>query len=144
MHIEANQLKPVVEGLFSLPPDNENPPTLLGGFCQSCDRHFFPRPKYCPQCLGPVEQVPLVSIGEIYSYTFVRIKPPLGLPSPYSLVYVDLSEVNLRVFGLFDPNATEDLQIGLEVELDVGPLGVDGSGQSCLRPYFTPRKNHQK
>jgi uncharacterized OB-fold protein len=137
-------LEPVVPGLFSLPPDNENRPTLLGGFCQGCDRHFFPGPKYCPQCLGQVQRVPLMSNGAIYSYTFVRIKPPLGLPSPYSVVYVDLSEVNLRVFGLFDPNATQDPHIGLEVELDVGPLGVDSNGKSCLRPYFTPRKNHEK
>ena len=72
-----------------------------------------------------------------------EIKPPLGLPSPYSLVYVDLTAVNLRVFGLFDPNAAQDLRIGLEVELDVGPLGVDINGQPCLRPYFTPRKTHE-
>jgi len=144
MNSETDRLEPVVPGLFSLSPDKENPPTLLGGYCQGCDRHFFPRPNCCPQCLGLVEQVALVSNGEIYSYTFVRIKPPLGLPSPYSLVYVDLSAVNLRVFGLFDPNAAQDLRIGLEVELDVGPLGVDLNGQPCLRPYFTPRKTHEK
>lgn len=144
MHRETDQLKPVLPDLFSLGRGDENTPALLGGFCPDCNRHFFPRPKYCPNCLNEVDQVPLKSDGAIYSYTFVRIKPPLGLPSPYSVVYVDLSEINLRVFGLFDPEAADDLRIGLEVELAVGPLGVDSSGQSCLRPYFTPRKNGEK
>ena len=137
---ETNRTPPVIPGLFSLPPYDEAPPTLLGGYCEKCKRHYFPRSKYCPQCLGQIRQAAVGSSGTIYSYTVVRSKAPLGLPSPYSVIYVDLVESGLRVFGLFDPEAIDQLRIGLEVELTAGPLGHDAKGQLCLRPYFKLRK----
>ncbi|MBU0462013.1 MAG: OB-fold domain-containing protein [Proteobacteria bacterium] len=137
---KETDLSPVVPGLFSLPPYDKKPPSLLGAFCPDCNRYYFPRPKYCPRCLAPASQIPLKSNGTIYSYTVVRIKPPFGLPSPYSVIYVDLTEVDLRVFGLFDPEAIDRLRIGLDVELAAGPLGINSQGQSCLRPYFKLRK----
>ncbi len=134
-------IPPVMPGIFTLPPYDKAPPTLLGGYCPACERRYFPRPKYCPGCLGPIKETAVGSTGTIYSYTVVRIKPPLGFPSPYSVVYVDLAESGLRVFGLFDPEAIDQLRIGLEVDLAVGPLGHNGQDEPRLRPYFTPRKS---
>jgi uncharacterized OB-fold protein len=134
-------IRPVAPGIFTLPPYDKTPPTLLGGYCKECDKWYFPRPKYCPRCLGLIEETAVGSTGTIYSYTIVRIKPPLGFPSPYSVVYVDLAESGLRVFGLFDPEAIDQLRIGLEVALAVKPLGDNGQGEPRLRPYFTPRKS---
>jgi uncharacterized OB-fold protein len=134
-------IPPVVPGIFTLPPYDKAPPTFLGGYCSACEKRYFPRPKYCPGCLGPIKETAVGSTGTIYSYTVVRIKPPLGFPSPYSVVYVDLAESGLRVFGLFDPEAIDQLRIGLEVDLSVGPLGHNGQGEPRLRPYFTPRKS---
>jgi uncharacterized OB-fold protein len=136
MKADTSTMPPVVPGIFNLPPYDQTPPTLLGGYCRECDRHYFPRPKFCPHCLGQTCQADVGSSGTIYSYTIVRTKPPLGLPCPYSVVYVDLAESDLRVFGLFDPAAIDLLRIGLDVQLAVGPLGHDSHGQPCLRPYF--------
>ena len=141
MKNKLNNIPPVASGIFTLPPYDKAPPTLLGGYCQECDKRYFPRPKYCPGCLGLIKETAVGSTGTIYSYTIVRIKPPLGFPSPYSVVYVDLAESGLRVFGLFDPEAIDQLRIGLEVGLAVKPLGDNGKGEPRLRPYFTPRKS---
>jgi uncharacterized OB-fold protein len=131
---------PVATGIFTLPPYDHNPPQLIGGVCHACARYYFPRPHYCKGCLEPTEEVLLGSEGVIYSYTVVRTKAPLGLPTPYSVGYVDLKGSSLRIFTLLDPHSIEDLQVGLPVRLAVAPLGDDRQGLPCLRPYFTPDK----
>ncbi|MFQ6079216.1 MAG: Zn-ribbon domain-containing OB-fold protein [Thermodesulfobacteriota bacterium] len=136
----STNIPPAVQGIFTLPPYDQNPPQLLGGFCPSCNERYFPRPKYCPRCLASVEEISLGSEGTIYSYTVVRIKPPFGLPQPYSVGYVDMGEGDLRVFCLLDPAAIKQLRIGSPVRLVVGPLGHDGRGAPRLRPYFTLRE----
>ena len=138
MSEKENDLAPVATGIFTLPPYDHNPPQLIGGICTSCSQYYFPRPHYCKGCLEPTEEVLLGSEGTIYSYTVVRTKAPLGLPTPYSVGYVDLKGSSLRVFMLLDPQAIEDLKVGLPVHLAVEPLGHDGQGSPCLRPYFTP------
>jgi uncharacterized OB-fold protein len=132
-------LPPVMAGIFTLPPYGAGGPALLGGFCPLCVTHYFPRPKYCRICLGPVEEVDLGSEGTIYSFTVIRKKAPLGLPLPYGVGFVDLKETGLRIFCLFDPAALDRLRIGLAVRLEVGEMGHNGIGAPCLRPYFTPK-----
>ena len=136
MDTKTNELAPAVPGLFTLPPDGGPYPQLLGGYCPGCERYAFPRRPYCANCLGRTEQRVVGSGGSINSYTVVRIKPPLGFPSPYGVVYVDLTESGLRVFGLFDPDTLAQLRIGLEVKLAAGPFGHDGQGNVRLRPIF--------
>ena len=131
---------PVATGIFTLPPYDQSPPRLLGGVCSKCNQYYFPRPRYCRVCLEPTEETVLGSEGTIYSYTVVRTKAPLGLPTPYSVGYVDLAGSSLRIFCLLDPGAIEELTVGLKVWLAVEPLGHDGHGSPCLRPFFTPRK----
>jgi uncharacterized OB-fold protein len=131
-------IPPVIPGIFTLPPYDQTQPKLLGGVCPACHRYYFPRPRYCRGCLGQTEENPLASKGVIYSFTVIRRKPPLGLPEPYSVGYVDLEESGLRVFSLLDPAAIAQLRIGLKVHLVVEPLGHDGHGSPRLRPYFTP------
>ena len=134
-------IPPVARGIFTLPPYDQAAPSLLGGLCSACDRRYFPRPRYCPACLGPTEEIVLGSEGKIYSYTVVRIKAPLGLPTPYSVGYIDLEEtVGLRIFCLIDPGAIDQLRVGLRMRLAVGPLGNNVDGSPCLRPFFTPIK----
>ncbi|UCF93555.1 MAG: OB-fold domain-containing protein [Desulfobacterales bacterium] len=134
----TNRLSPVEEGLFTPPPYTESPPKLLGGYCRKCRQHYFPRPRHCRRCLDPVEGASLGSEGKLYSFTVIRTRPPLGLPQPYGVGYVDLEECGLRIFGLLDPGAVDRLRIGLPVRLAVAPLGHDARGERCLRPYFTP------
>ncbi|MBW1805906.1 MAG: OB-fold domain-containing protein [Deltaproteobacteria bacterium] len=134
----TTDIPPVAPGIFTLPPYDHDSPRLLGGFCQACNRKYFPQPKYCKVCLGPVEECDLGSEGTIYSYTVVRARPPLGLPQPYSVGYIDLAGSSLRIYCLLDPAAIDKLRIGLPVQLAVGVLGHDGKGSPRLRPYFTP------
>ena len=111
-------------------------PVLLGGRCAPCDRVFFPRPQFCPHCLEPVGESELKGEGEVYSYTAVKARPPLGLPQPYALGYIDLTESGLRVFALLDPADLDGLALGAKVALTIGPMGKDAKGEPCLRPFF--------
>ena len=129
---------PVAAGIFTLPPFDREPPRLLGGICPGCQKRYFPRPLYCPTCLGSLQECSIGSKGIIHSFTVVRTKAPLGLPQPYSVGYIDMEESGLRVFCLLDPSAMDRLRVGLKMALAVERLGHDGNGEPRLRPYFTP------
>ena len=123
---------PVQPGIFT----GGEHPQLLGGHCSACDSYHFPAPEVCPGCLGEVAQVSLGDRATLYSVTTIRTKPPLGLPKPYRVGYVDLQQVPLRIFALLDPEQEHDLKIGQELQLQTGRLGVNLEGAPCLRPYF--------
>jgi uncharacterized protein len=127
-------LKPVFDDIFEEGP----PPRLIGGWCESCNRNYFPKPPVCPYCLGRVTRTPLSSTGTLYSYTVVRTKAPYGLPEPYAVGYIDLNDSGLRIFSLLDSARIEALGIDGPVGLRVGAVGTDRHGQPCLRYYFTP------
>ena len=131
------EIRPVAPGIFTLPPYDQSPPRLLGGYCRKCDMHYFPKPKYCRKCLGEVRLSKLDSCGRIYSFTAVRKMPPYGLPAPYGIGYVDLRESGLRIFCLLDPEFIDAYRIGMHVQLAVAPMGIGLDGSPCLRPYFT-------
>ena len=132
----AHPIQPVNPGTFTIPGDDGAAPQLLGGYCCTCQAYYYPRPRYCPSCLGDVDPQPVGRRGRIHSFTVVRTKPPLGLPQPYSVGYVDLEETGLRVFSLLDPERIEDLSLGAWVHLTVRPLGHDGRGEERLRLCF--------
>lgn len=136
----SETIQPVNPGTFTVPGATDTAPELLGGYCRTCRTHHYPRPRYCPSCLGEVESRSLGGRGTIHSFTVVRTKPPLGLPQPYSVGYVDLDGSGLRVFGLLDPERMEDLELGARVHLTVRSMGHDGRGEARLRPCFTPEK----
>ncbi|MFH1154378.1 MAG: OB-fold domain-containing protein [Pseudomonadota bacterium] len=142
------EIPPMLPGIFTLPPYREKQPMLLGGYCVQCDAYFFPRPRYCPGCLDIPESREIGNRGHIHSFTVVRIKPPLGLPQPYGIGYVDLETKpkgsGLRVFCLLDPAFLDRLQIGGEVTLKVSPMGHDGRGETRLRPFFTPLQSKEE
>jgi len=133
----TEQFPPVAPGIFTLPPYNQHPPCLLGGYCAQCNKYYFPRPVYCRSCQEPTKEIELGTQGQIYSYTVIRTKAPLGLPTPYGVAYIDLVDVPLRIFCLIDPAVLDDLKVGMKVQLAVGQIGHDGQGSPCLRPYFT-------
>ncbi|MBI4692471.1 MAG: OB-fold domain-containing protein [Gammaproteobacteria bacterium] len=125
------------EGVFATRGDGSG--ELLGGECAACGRRYFPRRDHCPGCEGRLAECGLGDRGTLYTYTVVRVRPPLGLPAPYAVGYVDLDR-GPRVFALLDPQAVNELAIGMPLVMRVGPLGVDARNRPCLRPYFTPRR----
>ncbi|MBV23572.1 MAG: hypothetical protein CMM21_00895 [Rhodospirillaceae bacterium] len=131
-----SDLPPVADGIFAVSAEDPNRFELVGGHCQRCDDYSFPRSMHCCHCRAETDEHSLGSDGNIYSLAVVRIKPPLGLPRPYAVAYIDLEAVPLRVFCLLDPVQCEDAVIGAGVRLSVGPLGVNNAGQDCLRPFF--------
>jgi uncharacterized OB-fold protein len=134
----AVELPIFAEGIVGFGPPPAASPYLVGGHCSSCDRWYFPRVDRCRHCHVTLEPGSLGSRGTVYSYTIVRTKPPLGLPQPYAVAYVDLADRPLRIFMLTDPVKTDDIAIGQAVELAVTPLGVNRHGEPCRRPYFKP------
>lgn len=137
MHIDNKQdtLPLVPEGIVA--EAGEGGPVLVGAHCPSCERDFFPRPSYCPGCLRPPQERRLSGDGVIYSYTVVRTRPPFGLPQPYAVGFIDLSENGLRIFGLLNHDDIDRLAIGKRVRLQTRPLGQDGKGQAAMRPCFS-------
>lgn len=134
----VNGIPPVNPGTYTLPEEGGTPPELLGGFCPLCRASYYPRPKYCPTCLGGIRGKAVGGRGKVHSLTVVRTKPPLGLPQPYCVGYVDLDPSGLRVFGLLDPEQIGKIKIGDRVCLSVRALGHDGrGGDPRLRPVFT-------
>lgn len=107
---------------------------LLGAQCSQCGARTYPFADYCGRCGGACDRVALGHSGRLYSHTTVRVKPPQGLPRPYSVAYVDLDDSDLRVFALLD--AAGSYQIGQAVQLAVDTLGVNSKGEPCQRPYF--------
>lgn len=132
--LEEAQLPPVVADLCAEGEDGRH--ELIGGACAACGKSHYPRQEICRGCLAPTRRSLIGGTGRIYSFTRVRSRAPYGLPEPYAVGYVDLDRSGLRVFGLFAPQATEQLRIGAEVELSVIPLGVNAEGRPCLRPAF--------
>ena len=119
-------------------PDGQSGPRLCASQCTGCGRHAFPPMEICSECYCTMIPVLLSGTGVIYSHTTVRVKPPLELPRPYKVAYIDLTEVPLRLFGLLDPEPGYEYRIGERVNLQVRELGVDMSGKRCLRPVFLP------
>ncbi len=132
--VSAPQLPPFAEEVFT---GSGATTRLLGSRCGS-GHTLFPRRALCPDDGLATEPVELPARATLYSFTVVRIKPPFGLPAPYPVGYVDLVGVDLRVFMLIDPAATETLRIGMPLTLSSGPLGLGLDGAPCIRPYFTP------
>lgn len=132
---------PVQPGIFT----GGEHPQLLGGYCRECGTYHFPAPEVCPGCLGRLgevmEQISLGDRATLYSVTTIRTKPPLGLPKPYRVGYVDLQQVPLRIFALLDPEQEHALEIGQELQLQTARLGVNLEGAPCLRPYFIAAEN---
>jgi uncharacterized OB-fold protein len=131
----SSDLKPMLDGIFEVGP----PPSLLGAECPVCESRFFPKPVFCPHCLGEVKEIKFNTEGTVYSYSILRIPNMLyKYPQPYASGYVDLDGDNIRVYGLFDPAKTEEIAIGQRVTLKVGQVGIGLDGEECLRYYFTP------
>lgn len=111
-------------------------PRLSGSICSVCNYSSYPCKAHCSECCAPMTPMSFDGTGTIYSFTVVRVKPPLGLPQPYTVAYIDLDHVPLRIFGLLDTKEDHCYAIGERVLLATGELGNDAQGVPCLRPFF--------
>lgn len=92
---------------------------------------MFPKAPFCPNpdCekgKENIKEVLLSKRGKLWSWTVQRYPPPAPFKyepfEPFAIGMVDLSE-GIRVYGII--TTTENLWIGMEVEMVVGKLYED-------------------
>jgi uncharacterized protein len=114
---------------------------LAGQRCQDCGKVAFPRKRVCPACFGEnlAEQV-LSTTGVLHTYTCTYLGAP-HLSSPYLLGFVDVPE-GVRLLSLLtDCDPWEQvLRVGMPMEMTIGPLMPDESGEVLQTYKFRPAR----
>jgi uncharacterized OB-fold protein len=138
---------PAIEGWFTL---DEASPELIGARGVQSGSYFFP-PSLAvsadPSASAEErEEVRLSRRGRIWSYTTSHYQPPAPYVSsdpfvPYTIVAVELEREKMVVLGALaagvDPAR---LEVGAEVELELGPLYEDADHEYVIwqwRPLAT-------
>ena len=113
---------------------------LLGTKCLTCGKVSFPRKPVCPACFaGRIETIPLSRKGTLH--TFARsVMGPAGMDKPFVMGFIDLPE-GVKLYSLIIDADPWDkvLKIGMEMEMTIGKVTVDASGQEVLSYRFRPR-----
>ncbi len=137
-NVQTAVLDPLLKGLVSLPATPGEKAHLIGCKCRSCNEYFFPKRSICPNSFKEetMDVCQLSRKGKLYAYTIAR-RAPYGFEAPYAVGYVDLPE-KLRIFCRFSEDSLNTLRIGMEVELEVGPLRKDENGVAILGFKFRP------
>ena len=126
--------RPVLEGAFAVSPDGK--PYLIGSRCGKCGLVAFPRRAVCPSCLAQeMEEAHLGPRGKIETFTIARAAPP-GFQAPYVVAQVQLDK-GPRIFSQISAKP-EDVSLGQEVELEVGPIAHDDQGNTLIGYKFRP------
>ena len=103
----------IKDGILVEGPDGV---TLAANRCKSCGRVYFPKGKYCLDCLGnELEDIPLNKRGKLFSYSVVGM-PSTHFKPPYAVGFVEMPEC-LRVFAPLDISADQPFKIGMEMEV---------------------------
>ncbi|MBU2548844.1 MAG: OB-fold domain-containing protein [Proteobacteria bacterium] len=137
--MDTERFEPFKPGLFELTDGPDRAPRLIGVRCQSCGRYAFPARDICIFChSGQVERTPLSSVGVLHTFTVCGLPVPRMLP-PYAMGYVDLPE-GVRVFAQLEDWREAELEVGMQVELCVGPIKT-GEGDAKIVSYkFRPKR----
>jgi uncharacterized OB-fold protein len=131
--VSANRV-PAVEGWFTL----DDQPRLLGSRCRQTGTYFFPPQEAfvpVPGVTEPdLEPVELSRTGTLWSWAVNHYAPPEPYVSPdpfvpYTVCAVELDVERMVVLGQLAPGADAgSLQIGMEMELELGTLFAEGEG----------------
>jgi uncharacterized OB-fold protein len=123
---------PAVEGWFTM---DEHEPHLMGARGAESGSYFFPKPlAVSANPAAPFEErtdVLLSRRGTVWSFTTNHYKPPAPYVSPdpfvpYTVLAVELAAEQMVVLGPLATGADpEQLRVGMEVELVLGPLYSD-------------------
>ncbi|HPL63419.1 MAG TPA: OB-fold domain-containing protein [Syntrophales bacterium] len=139
--VDENKQIPAAKGVFTWPSDN---PQLIGGKCRECGAIFFPRylPFHKPNCQGQTEEVLLSRRGKLESFTIQHYAspPPFIKPEPfvpYAVGLISLQE-GISVAGMLTGMKTDDIQIGMELELIIEKMAEDQDGNEYLTWKFRP------
>jgi uncharacterized OB-fold protein len=125
---------PIEAGYFTIPDDSRERPRLLGSRCPACGEHFFPRRHVCARCLAEgCEDVELGPRGRLWTWTYVHV--PLFAKKDRSVGSYGVGQVDLpegpRVQAIL-VGERDDFEIGMELELDLEALSVDGDDEVVI------------
>jgi uncharacterized OB-fold protein len=128
---------PVHDGLFRT--DAAGSARLVGGRCDACARHHFPRLTTCPYCSAEqVEEVLLSRAGTLWGWTAVTAAPPgYAGEVPFGFGVVELPE-GLRVITRLTESVPAHLEFGQPMELVVTPLHTDDEHGVVVTYAFAP------
>ena len=90
---KTDEIPPMLPGIFTLPPyGGKSPHAAWEDIVFIVTRIFSHDPGIAPGVWMIPESREIGNRGHIHSFTAVRTKPPLGLPQPYGVGYVDLDD----------------------------------------------------
>jgi uncharacterized OB-fold protein len=109
-----------IAGTSSLVRTQDNGPMrFIGARCTACGLLTFPPRRRCTRCAGKAFIEALIEpIGELYSYTVVRLGRP-DIPTPYAIAVADFPE-GVRVLARI-LNWEDGLVIGQPVMASSAP-----------------------
>jgi hypothetical protein len=116
-------------------------PALLGSRCPECGEHFYPPRYVCLNCYHEgLEEVPLSTRGELFTYTVARMGlPGTFAPPPYVIAQVKLPE-GVQIATILKDVDPEKVSIGMPLELVVEKSGSDEEGNDVMTFLFRPAK----
>jgi len=114
-------------------------PALLGSRCPDCGEHFYPPRYVCLNCYREgLEEVPLSTRGELWTYTIARMALPGSLvTAPYVIAQVRLPE-GVSVATVLSEVEPEAVRIGMPLELVVEKASTDSEGNDVMTFKFRP------
>lgn len=119
---------------------NQQRYTLIGEECPNCGVKIFPPRDVCLECVAPAKELyTFTGLGEVYSFTTIY-DPPAGFEhnAPYVIALVKLEEGPVITAQLTDI-ATDEVEIGMPVEMVTRKLRTDGDEGMIVYGYkFRP------
>ncbi len=124
----------------------QSEPRLVGGKCQDCGTHTFPRSPGCPKCAGSaIESARLGSRGTLWAWT-VQGFPPKSPPylgdndpktfKPFGVGYVELPEVIVE--ARLTESEPAKLAQGMPMKLVTEVLYTNENGEDVLTFAIAP------
>jgi uncharacterized OB-fold protein len=142
MATESKQI-PGVDGLFVGPAHEAH---FIVSRCKKCGTVSFPKSPVCrnPKCekKADVMEDLLSRRGTLISYTLVCYPPLPPFVAPEPFVPFPIGEVafpeGIAIIGQMTQCTYEDLKMGMEVEVVLDKLFVDGEGNEVVGWKFRP------
>ncbi len=135
-----------IDGLLVEPKffeETENGLRLLGSICKKCNSKFFPKKKFCTNCLNSaeLEEYILPTRGKLVSYS-VAHDSLMGIKTPYAFGYIKLIPDGLVLYSLLTDCEPfeEKLKIGMEMEMVIEHMVRDFYDNDIYAYKFRPVK----
>ena len=110
---------------------------IMGGKCKKCGKIHLPPRLLCDKCFNDQFTWQQISgEGKLLTYTIIHIAPlQFQSQAPYAVGIIQLEE-GLRLPGMIDGIAHEQLKIGMELKIVFGQCETDRSWPKWPRYCF--------